>query len=335
MAALLERAGLVDPWSSTPISGGGNNRVFRIDATGSSVLLKQYFRHPDDPRDRLAAEWAFATYAWNKGVPRVPRPLACDAEAGLALFEFLPGRVLRPGEVTHAHVLQAAGFVEHLNADRLPAGAADLGPASEACFSLGEHVERVDVRVARLQTIEVTNEIEAAAARFVSEELSRRWNILRAPVLEAAQRNTGGLLAESSRIVSPSDFGFHNAMCDDEGRLRFFDFEYAGWDDPAKLVCDFFCQVKVPAPRASLPAFAQAIGGLVDDSAALQERVHRLLPVYAVKWCCIVLNEFVPTSAARREFSSGESRESRQQVQLAKAGEMLARLEGERGGDAW
>ena len=40
------------------------------------------------------------------------------------------------------------------------------------------------------------------------------------------------------RALSPSDFGLHNAMRDEDGRLRFIDFEYFGWDDPVKLVSD-------------------------------------------------------------------------------------------------
>ena len=41
-------------------------------------------------------------------------------------------------------------------------------------------------------------------------------------------------------IFSPSDFGFHNILKDDSGILFFFDFEYSGWDDSAKLLADFF-----------------------------------------------------------------------------------------------
>ncbi len=41
-------------------------------------------------------------------------------------------------------------------------------------------------------------------------------------------------------IVSPSDFGFHNALLDDGGAISFLDFEYSGRDDPAKLDLRFF-----------------------------------------------------------------------------------------------
>ena len=41
--------------------------------------------------------------------------------------------------------------------------------------------------------------------------------------------------------MSPSDFGFHNVI-KKKKKLFFFDFEYAGMDDPVKLISDFICQ---------------------------------------------------------------------------------------------
>jgi thiamine kinase-like enzyme len=46
-------------------------------------------------------------------------------------------------------------------------------------------------------------------------------------------------LPKSQKILSPSDFGMHNAIFDCTGHFTFIDFEYFGWDDPAKLVADF------------------------------------------------------------------------------------------------
>ena len=41
------------------------------------------------------------------------------------------------------------------------------------------------------------------------------------------------------QVFSPSDFGFHNTILEDDGDLKFLDFEYFGRDDPAKLMADF------------------------------------------------------------------------------------------------
>ena len=39
----------------------------------------------------------------------------------------------------------------------------------------------------------------------------------------------------ADRCVSPSDFGFHNAIVRGSGEICFIDFEYAGWDDSAQV----------------------------------------------------------------------------------------------------
>src|SRR5258708_29751946 len=41
-------------------------------------------------------------------------------------------------------------------------------------------------------------------------------------------------------------FGFHNALLRPSQELCFLDFEYAGHDDPAKMVGDFFSQPAIP-----------------------------------------------------------------------------------------
>lgn len=46
----------------TRLSHGKNNLTYRLDAEGTTCLLKQYFRHPRDMRDRQGAELAFLSF---------------------------------------------------------------------------------------------------------------------------------------------------------------------------------------------------------------------------------------------------------------------------------
>lgn len=301
------------------LPGGANNAVFRGDLPGQSYVLKQYFSHLGDPRDRFATETAFVDFLWQGGMRTIPQLLAsCDKER-LALYRFLRGRRLEPAEVDASHVDQAAQFCrELLRLQELP-GTENLAPGSEACFSLNEHLACVDRRLARLASIPPETETHARTIRFVRDELSPCWKQVRRGVEQGRVRMEDPV----PRVLSPSDFGFHNAILDDSGRLSFFDFEYAGWDDPAKLVCDFFCQVQVPVPRSLMPrlmeVFADSAGG-----EGLAERVGCLLPVYMVKWCAIVLNDFLPVDNARRRFSAAKSPSAQQlEGQLEKARRLL------------
>jgi hypothetical protein len=138
----------------------------------------------------------------------------------------------------------------------------------------------------------------------------------------AARIATEAVLPGAGRCLSPSDFGFHNALVAADGALVFHDFEYAGWDDPAKLVCDFFCQVEVPVPIDQWEGFSAGVIAALGLPAAEQGRMALLLPVYRIKWCCIVLNEFLPAAAQRRAFANGDG-EDRRRAQLEKAWAIL------------
>lgn len=322
-SAMLSPLGITGDIELFPIEGGANNRVFKIDAGNSSFLLKEYFRHPDDPRDRLGAEFNFSSFAWNSGIRCIPRPFARDEGAGLGLYEFIDGRKLRPGEVTAREIGQALDFFIALNENRAKPGAAGLHAGSEACFTVADHLRCVERRIERLRGIDAAAEEDRAAAEFVKGDLCAAWEAVRDSVLRACADldvPPGAELTHDNRRLSPSDFGFHNAILAPDGGLRFFDFEYAGWDDPAKLVCDFFCQPQIPAPREHFGDFSARVAAAMNDSGFHRRRFEMLLPVYRVKWACIMINEFLPEGGARRRFADkAENRAERKAAQLLKA----------------
>ncbi len=337
LASLLaRRAGLPEPLGVVQLPGGRNNRVYRVDGaevSGGPWLLKRYFSHPGDLRDRLGAEFAFLTHAAALGEERTPRALArTDVAAGepsAALYSFVPGRALVPGEVRPEHVRQALDLVARLNAGREACTALALPVASEACFSLPQHLELVAGRVTRLAALEPVDGLDRQALGFVTEGLAPALAEARAKALAVAAPEDLVLLPPGQRCVSPSDFGFHNALLGADGQLVFLDFEYAGWDDPAKLVCDFFLQPRVPAPWECLGWFAGELAGRL-GAPGLSRRVAALLPVCRVKWCCILLGEFLAVPNARRSFAAGPDRADlaqpdTRQRQLALAQALLSR----------
>ncbi|MGA2556377.1 MAG: aminoglycoside phosphotransferase family protein [Verrucomicrobiota bacterium] len=319
----LSERGLGKALAVTPLKGGGNNRVYRVWYAGRNAVLKKYFRHAADPRDRFGSERAFYNYLWSRGIRRTPEPLGWDEERRLGLLSFVDGPKPRAGEVGEPEVGQALEFILELNQSRESAATEVLLPASEACFSGAAHVELIDRRVARLERMDDATAMDREAGEFVRSHLQPAWQEARARLC----RDYGDLeraLEPRERMLSPSDFGFHNALGGPDGRLRFLDFEYAGWDDPAKLICDFFCQPQTPAPRQSWERF---VGGLIDGlklDGGLARRARLLWPAFEIKWCCIMLNEFGAGDKARRDFAKGAaSAEERKAAQLRKARKAL------------
>lgn len=314
-----------------PLTGGGNNRVFRVDANGSNFLLKVYFQHPGDRRDRLGTEFAFSQFAWENKVRALPQPLACDRQKGLGLYEFVRGRRLEPQDVTAETVEQALNFYREINRYKQLTEAQILPQASEACFTLEEHLQCVERRIVRLRTVAASSESDRSAVDFIHNQLLEVWREVRSGVIEQANQWSLELEAEIApldRCLSPSDFGFHNAILSDSGQLRFLDFEYAGWDDPGKMVSDFFCQPAVPVPLNYYSKFVEAVVSELSEPEQHRQRMAILLPVYRVKWCCILLNDFLPVAGQRRSFAGQVAdREARKAVQLQKARRALENLQ--------
>jgi Phosphotransferase enzyme family len=323
---LLQEAGLAPLLSLTPVKGGGNNRVLLVQTTnGETALLKSYFLSEHDPRDRFLHEQAFYNLAGELGIKNVPQMWGSDEVERLALFEFVEGNKLSGNEILHSQVTACSTFFMSLNQGRTLPLAVPVPIASEACFSLGDHFALIQRRVDRLKdAVNRDLVVDREVADWITDELVTAWTHIGNSVLE--KENPEKQLIESQRCFSPSDFGFHNAIQSPRG-LLFFDFEYAGWDDPAKMACDFFCQPEVPVPISTLSSFLKNTCLPEWDPEVYEKRVNFLLPAYRIKWACIILNVFLSAEARRRNFADEElTTESARKKQLAKARLQLAQL---------
>lgn len=317
------------------IGGGRNSRIFKLTfADGPPLALKAYFRHPGDTRDRLRTEFGAFSFLWEHGVRAVPRPVAADPARSWAAYEFIEGERIGPGRAGEAELAAALELAVQLRELSRNPSSRRLGAASEAFFSVAEILENIRARLERLRAVEPRDEPSQALREFLQGELTpaleaiTRWSTAR---LAAAGQTAARRLGESERTLSPSDFGFHNALRRPDGRVIFLDFEYFGWDDPAKMISDFLLH---PAMELSAPLKRRFVSGLLarfGDWPWLSARLEAVYPLFGLKWCLILLNEFVPEALRRREFAAvtATERAALQWEQVARARRMLERVRGE------
>jgi hypothetical protein len=316
-ATFCERCGVHGPLAVEILSGGRNSRVERLtDAQGRQWVLKRYYPQAPGAHDRLGAEYGFLDYLRAREMGNVAQPLGIDRALHAALYTSLPGT--RPTGVTDDFVDQAAGFIAAINRGTDTPEAHALPQAADACAQWGDHLALARVRIEQLTTAQADSDIERRAGEFVVGRLAPLWRELEASLTEHPARAW-----PATRILSPSDFGFHNALAND-GKLAFVDFEYAGWDDVAKLACDFMCQPEIPVDDAQGRRFVDAMARSVAPDDRLSTRVALLLPVHRLKWCCILLNEFRPGMRQRR-LHAGMETEGLLASQLDKAQRYFAR----------
>ncbi|MBN2052419.1 phosphotransferase [Candidatus Woesearchaeota archaeon] len=330
---LLAKIGMKGKFSIERLTGGRNNKVYKITTDGKEFLLKQYFSHKNDPRNRLKAEYSFTTFCWNNNIKSVPKPFACDEKNQLGLYEFVNGRKLKQEEVNKEHINQAIDLFIAVNKYKNKAEAKKLPIASEACFSTKEHIALVEKRIERLKNIQADSDINKQAKLFIEKELIPKWE----EVLKRIKKNIKDKKIDDKKIsndekcISPSDFGYHNALLEEgknkaKGKLRFLDFEYSGWDDPAKTLCDYFCQPELAAPIKYYDYFAKKAFANNKYAKKIIARASSLLPAYRIKWCCIMLNEFTKTDSERRKFASPEDLNDMKRKQLEKTREYLSEM---------
>jgi hypothetical protein len=261
----------------------------------------------------------------------VPEPIASDSAVGCAIYEFIEGERVAETGVRDGDVQAAAAFLGRLRDLGASREGRGFGPASEACFSGAEIEENILLRRERLAKTEGSTEALAAMNSFLARELTPAmerilpWSRQR---LLAAGMDREKAISATESTLSPSDFGFHNALRQPDGTIIFLDFEYFGWDDPAKMISDFLLHPAMDLSFERQRMFGTAILGRFSENRDLARRVEAVYPLFGIKWCFILLNEFLPDDLKRREFASGVEldRDALQMKQLSKAKQMLTRI---------
>jgi len=176
-------------------------------------------------------------------------------------------------------------------------GSETLAAASEACFSLADVVTSVERRLERLQRVEPAGGEVLGMRLWMAETFVpfmadvREW-------CRAAALGWGVAFDEPissrARTLSPSDFGFHNAIRRPDNTLAFVDFEYFGWDDPAKTIVDYLLHPGMGLEEPLKRQFAARALASFAGVPRLAERARLVYPLFGLKWTTILLNDFLP-----------------------------------------
>ena len=310
------QAQLAQLQSMTQLNGGKNNLIFKLNLRdGTEYILKKYHFHKNDLRDRLGAEWRFIDYVWKLGGRQIPEPIAKNTKTHTALYGFIKGAKLTSDTITESHIREAANFIVSINGSL--ANQNIFPKASEACYSLLDHVSIIEKRIARFENLDETAPYKEEANTFIKTELIPVWNQIRSFIVGSQhylKKNK-----TNSIFLSPSDFGFHNILYCNATGLKFIDFEYSGCDDLAKLTNDFMLSPEIPVPQKFRALWVDILSNQLPFDDEFKSRVDLLENAYLIKWICIILNDFLNIDALRRDFASHQSRAERCQEQLSKA----------------
>ena len=274
--------------------GGANADVYRLESPSGRLALKRYRGGRISAEDRATNEFAALRFLGGAGLAEVPEPIAGSAAHGVLIMKWIDGvSVDRPHEGDFAEANAFLGAIFRLSAQSTDP---PFGLASEACLSGVE----IDRQIASRRNALVGCAVLASLFR---EHFDPVYDRARA-VAARAPGFAEPISARQRRLV-PADFGFHNALRGRDGRLRFFDFDYFGWDDPVKLAADFVLHPAMDLNEGEGKAFVRRMRAHLTEDAEFERRFAVCYPLYALRWALIVLNMFrvgmVGSAEARAE----------------------------------
>jgi len=254
---------------------------------------------------------------WEQGVRCIPKPLAADENDRIGVYRHISGQLGREVELHWKDVKQLNDLLFSMWELRKTPKAVELPVASDACFTLADYTDAVERRYAVLREVASQEASGRLLEHFLTERFRPVWTQVKKRLADESE-------VGAARTLSPSDHGFHNAIRSKDGTWFFFDFEYAGWDDAAKMLADALHQPGVPLPADLHGRFLDDVFSRMGDNGCIRQRFKRVYPAVGLKWCLLMLNEFIPTSQRRRRYA-GRSDGGGDQLegQLRKAEEKL------------
>ena len=306
------------------VGGGRNSRLFYVEAGDRRFALKIYPPFFPGARDRASIECRALSFMRTHGIKDVPAVVARSRDA--ALLEWIAGDPVAEPSLEDMDL--AARFLGRIHTLKDRDGAAEFGCAAEACLCGAEILSQTMRRLERLEAEAGDHE---ALAQYLRREFRPRLSEVTGNVMERCRRSGIPFNREISwvdRTLVPADFGFHNALRRPDGGTTFLDFEYFGWDDPVKVCLDFALHPGMNLAPELVRQFLGAVTQVYGTDSAFAARLAAYFQLIGLRWCAILLNEFLPDVWARRQHSGNSADRLeilRRQLHLSRS--MLVRLD--------
>lgn len=289
--------------SYTSITAGSNNRVGRLlFADASTAISKQYCRVRNEQRDTARNEFDGLSFLAKVGVTRIPKPILFDEERRIGVYADVGVRRLVPHEINELIIDEAIDFIVTLKEAGGIVGSENLSEASEVRTRLAEYPAALQRRLTRLLTCHPMGSSRQLATllhhhvRPMVEIVIARFECQ----IQALSIDIDKPITRRDMILSPSDFGFHNTILDEYGHLNYLDFEYFGWDDPAKLLADFVHHAGHEVPWPLCLRFVTGVCERLKHGDRILARWEWIVDLIGVEWLLIILNVADPSVVAQR-----------------------------------
>lgn len=275
------------------IIDGKNSNAYCLINKKEKFLLK-FYRKDDINRIRLKRELDFLEFLDQFSFSNVPKLITSNHKQNWILMSWIDGTKIK--NVDDDIIDKLLFFLCDIQKYKNKILSTRIKDASEACFSMQDHLSIIKKRMHKIQKfLESENFLSESqkilllnAFKYADEKLFLNFNKAKDIFNSESFKNH---IESDFRVISPSDVGFHNCLLS-KNEIYFIDFEYSGWDDPLKLICDLVLQPEYNIPIANISSINKLIKklNLISD---WKSRLEIMLDIYSVKWFCIILNPLI------------------------------------------
>jgi hypothetical protein len=288
------------------ISNREGRSVVHLNQGGLDYTLKWF--SPDRPalKDEFERENHFYVLLKPLQTGKTPVLLRSDDSSQALLLSRIAGRGVRETEIDRRAVDQAAAFLLDINRQHESGLAPIAAEAFGACFAINEHLTAVSEIVTAVQ--QYLPSLNPQTQGFIEDELGPVWQKVLGNILAQFQTATIDIeqpIGENSRILSPGEFGFHNAIITPEREICFVDFDQSGWDDPARVICRFFTIGPIPPKEAHWDTIIDSLSQVSEIDPQFAIRARLLLPAYQIARACAPILRCLQDDTRALEESEG------------------------------
>ncbi len=286
------------------IKSGKNNFVGKIFYKNKLCIYKKYLKNNKTGihYSRYKSETSFLNFLRKKNIKNLPSILSSNALNQENIFNYIDGK--KVNNVGKKDIQQCINFIRKINFNSSKKKFLYKQKATEACLSLKDHIDTAEKRIFMLSRFSKNYGLYKKAKLFVRNELKNSFKKRMIKINKLfSKKEILRKLKPNELILSPSDFGFHNIIKKND-KLYFFDFEYAGMDDPVKLICDYICQPDYKLNKKQINFFYTNILKLFRKKETIDKRFKAVIGIHRIKWCCIILSEMLSKQYfKRRKFA--------------------------------
>lgn len=265
-----------------------NSIVYNIYSDKGSYVAKMYTEKSQNyGRSRFQTElYAYKLLSDNR-INNVSKVCEFNKNIQTIIFDKIEGKPCL--KINKLRIIKAVEFINNLKSVKDERQTKIRYTAKEAVLCLGDLFKQIEKRIQILSDRNNNN-----CKDHLNEIIKLKNNYK----FKYNQNNKfKEKLSYKYQTLSPSDFGYHNALIH-SGETFWLDFEYLGLDDPAKLIIDFILHPGMKLNINMKILWYKLTTNIFKDDLQLKERIKIYWPLICIRWSLIIIlksnNDSVP-----------------------------------------